>query len=299
MSHKMIVGIVAYNRADMLIECLKFLLKEKQVAKIHVSLDFSEKQNSIINEIEKLNVSEPEIVIHKNSSRMGLKRNVYKLCDLLSNRYEEFCIIEDDVIVEKGFLRFIEKVKALNLDQVRQIVLYKLDWDEHNRMPVISPTFYNHLFLSKIPGSQAVYYKSSWWNEFKLKRESIEVENIDLNPTADNWGAQSWKKNYFKFMVKNGYFSIVPNGSYACHNGNVGTNFDNKFVIGFDTPLTLEKIPNELRLYHSDLLYLDIDYTWKGKYANTFNISTKSKLLFNYSIYDLTLAVLRKIKSKL
>jgi hypothetical protein len=292
----MVVGIVAYKRTKILIKCLKHLLSNKQIVKIHISLDFSENQNQIINEIKKLN---PLIEVHKNSKHLGLKNNVYKICDFLSNIYEDFCIIEDDVLIQNSFVDFVEKVKALKLSKVRQIALYNLDWDEHNRMPLISPTFYNHLYLSKVPGSQAVYYKSFWWNEFKLKRKSIESENINLNPTSNNWGPQSWKKNYFKFIVKNGYYSLVPKGSFALHTGNIGTNFKNKFVIGFDTPLTLEKTPNKLILYSADFLYLDKDYSWKGKYSKTINNSSKEKLLFNYSIYDLTITTLKKVLSKI
>ena len=297
----MVVGVVAYKRTESLLSSLKLLTAANEISEIHVGLDYSEIQEKIQEKIQNLSDPKSKINVHATKSKLGLKKNVYRLCDLLSKNFEDFVIIEDDVNIELQFVDYIKEANKLNLEKIRQILLYTLDWDEFNRKPLIHPCFLNTLFLSKIPGSIAVYYKKDWWQEFKAIRDELDIEFVNLNPVANNWGKQSWKKVFFKFLVKHNYYSLIPKGSYAHHVGNHGTNFKNKFVIGFDTPLSKEEMieGKQLTYYSPELLFLDKNHKWKGLYANTVNYSSSTKLLFNYPLIKLLKTTIKKIISKL
>ena len=298
----MVIGIVAYNRLNSLLETLDLLLETNGITEIHVSLDFSKSQNEIIKNINSRDSGAIKLFVHSNPIRKGLKRNVYQLCDLLAENHDDFVIIEDDVKLEKSFVDFIVKIQDQTVENIRQISLYNLDWDEFNRRPLIHPCYLNHLYLSQIPASIAVYYKQSWWLEFKSMRDELECNPISLNSTADRWGEQSWKKTFFKFLVTKNYFSLIPKGSYATHTGNKGTNNNTEYVIGFDTPLSIEKILGNIEsfnVYDSTLLYLDKDSNWQGRYSQVKNFPTKNKMILNYPVIDLFYMLLKKVWSKI
>jgi len=109
--------VFAYNRANLLNETLNNLKKCNNfvLSKIYIFIDgpknFDDREdvNNVINVCEKFKDENPSTIIIKNNNNIGLKKSIIKGISEIFKNNEAAIIIEDDLLVSKNFLDYMNE----------------------------------------------------------------------------------------------------------------------------------------------------------------------------------------------
>ena len=111
-----IIAITAYNRPTLLYTCLKKLSSAYNIEdwQIYISIDPSSLTSEIISGVESFSKSNLKINFVVNESKMGVRRNPYKLLQwCFGNEAELVLYLEDDVVVSVDCLQVAEAINRV------------------------------------------------------------------------------------------------------------------------------------------------------------------------------------------
>jgi GR25 family glycosyltransferase involved in LPS biosynthesis len=111
-----IIAITAYNRPTLLYSCLKKLSQANKVEEweISISVDPSNITNEIVSIIESFANQKFKVNFVVNDSRMGVRRNPYKLLQWCFGHEASLVLyLEDDVLVSSDCLDFSEAINEI------------------------------------------------------------------------------------------------------------------------------------------------------------------------------------------
>lgn len=111
-----IIAITAYNRPTLLYTCLKKLSNAYEIEdwQIYISIDPSSLTSEIVSVIESFSKSTLKINFVVNDSKMGVRRNPYKLLQwCFGDEAELVLYLEDDVVVSSDCLQVAEAISHI------------------------------------------------------------------------------------------------------------------------------------------------------------------------------------------
>lgn len=230
MENKYAIVVVGYNRRKSLERVLKSVCAADycgdQVDLI-ISLDCCE--DKCIEKIAQKCVWEyGEKKIRTHAEKMGLKKHILE-CGTYLDEYNAIAVLEDDVVVAKGFYNYM-----------RQAVAY---YEEDDNIAGIS--LYNHprnvlcglAFTPEYIGKDTFFFQfaQSWgqiwmcrqWKEF----ECWMAENGDKEIVDDSvplfvrkWPESSWLKYHIQYCIAKNKFFVYPYFSFSTCYSDMGEN---------------------------------------------------------------------------
>lgn len=211
------VAFFCFNRPDHTLKTLS-AIKNNQLSSetiLYIFSDGPRKNDSLetiekIREVRKIIRKEQwckEVVFVEAERNQGLLQSISKGVTEVVNRHGKVIVIEDDVMVSKGFLNFMNK--ALDMYEKDEKVMHLGGYSPLGRInykPEESTFFYNHTFCWGWATWQRAWKYFSTDGEFLRKRIKKEgkMRYINLDDTFEAyWGIkyimegrfQSW--NYF------------------------------------------------------------------------------------------------------
>ena len=224
---------VAYNRPDSLRRLLTSLDKavyENDVTLV-ISIDKADNETEVLDVAEKFEWKYGKKIIRLFPERQGLRKHIIQ-CGDLSNEYDAVIILEDDLVVSKGFYTYM--CSALNFyvneHQITGISLYSHEWNGYAGkffQPIVDE-FDTYLGQFSITWGQC--WTSKWWNNFKkwyLEHEDKLGFNRLIPENINHWSCQSWGRYFVNYIVEKNLYYVIPRTSLSTNFSEVGQHCQN------------------------------------------------------------------------
>lgn len=248
---KAAICVIAYNRVQefkRLIRCL-----EQSKLNFHsdliISIDYSSTQHQIINAAKNIKWFHGEVVIIDHRTNLGLKKHVIS-CGDLSENYDFFVLLEDDLILSPFFNDYLTKAVACSEkdESIAGISLYNYTKNEDDKV-IFEPLIDNNdCYFVQYPSSWGFAVTREQWISFKkwLKINDCDmfIDN-SLPEYVCKWPASSWKKHFIRYLVHENKYFMYPRFSLVTNPGSDGTHHNNINSL-YSIPLCLS--PRDWRL---------------------------------------------------
>ncbi len=234
---------VGYNRP---LEMKRLLdsLCQAQIGDIEVdliiSLDKSDKQEDLKKICEEIQWDHGEKIIRPFSERQGLRNHILQ-CGDLTDRYDAVIVLEDDLVVAKGFMQYVVAAtdKYHSCTEIAGISLYT-----HRTNPGNGRFFeaqYNGFdaFMMQYAQSWGQCWTKEMWTGFRAwyKKQGETLCADEKYPEyVAGWNKQSWLKYYIKYTVETRKFHIYPYFSLTTNSSAVGEH-NNVVSSAYQVPL--------------------------------------------------------------
>ena len=234
---------VGYNRAS---EMKRLLLSicEAEVNNIQadliISLDFSDKQKELIEVAEHCKWKYGKKIIRAYSERQGLRKHILQ-CGDLTSKYDAVVVLEDDLVVAKGFMQYVDSVCEMyrSNDKIAGISLYTHRTNPGN----------GRFFEAQFNGYDVFFmqYAQSWgqcwtrqmWEKFRKWYNNHDGDiQIDwkMPKYIEKWNKQSWLKYYIRYTIDFELFHIYPYHSLSTNGSSIGEH-NNSYSSAYQVPL--------------------------------------------------------------
>ena len=245
------IVVVGYNRPI----SLKRLLTSIADAEIDyyevplvISLDFSESTPTLLRIAEEFDWKHGDKIIQVHEPNLGLRQHILS-CGDLSERYGAVIILEDDLIVSKGFYNYASE--ALNYYKDEEwcsgVALYSHRWNEFAGLPFEPDRDWkSDIFLAQY----GVTWGQAWtWDQWRCFKEwyatnsgELPYRNDLLPQIVTNWGNNSWGKYFYHYIVTQNKYYVVPFDSMSSNYSDIGIH-RNQTTATYQVPLS-NKIRN-------------------------------------------------------
>jgi len=214
--------VVAYNRpveTRRLIESITNAYYDNDAVDLVVSVDKGPRQEEIIETCKELNWNNGKYQVIQREKRLGLRPHIL-LCGEMTKDYDGVIVLEDDLVVSPIFYRFAKNILAYygNDSRVAQISLYSYAVNEFVSRPFCPEKNEFDAFAMKVTQSWGGCWSNKMWAMFmqsKYYSMPIVEKRNDLPDNINNWGENSWKKNFSNYLVETDRFVIYPYVSYT------------------------------------------------------------------------------------
>lgn len=219
---------VGYNRPYS-IKRLLFSIKEafycNDKVDLIISIDKGDCQSEIIKIAESLDWEYGNKYIHAFPERQGLCSHILQ-CGALSKKYDAVIVLEDDLIVSKGFYLYCKQmIEYYGSDnRIAGISLYKHKINNGVNRPFDAAEGAADVFFMQVAQSWGQCWTSRMWNEFE---QWYNQNNGEIIPDATypeymaRW-ERSWLKYNTKYLVETDKFFVYPYKSLATNHTDVG-----------------------------------------------------------------------------
>jgi hypothetical protein len=228
---KLAIVIVAYNRDKSLGRLLNSLsrIEHDQSYDIPLVISIDKNENkSVYRLADDFVWSHGNKIVIEQEKNLGLRAHVLKCADLVFE-YENIIMLEDDLIVSKYILNYVQQAyeKCKEEPQVNQISLYANNFNETAALSFDPCDDGQDNFYHKVPSSWGQLWNIKWWREFKDWYEKYEENKEELNKllplNVKNWPETSWKKIYFNFLIDKNKYVFYPRKSLTSNCMDEGT----------------------------------------------------------------------------
>jgi GT2 family glycosyltransferase len=281
MSYAPIV-IFAYNRPDHLNNLLNSLAKnyESSLSDLYIFCDGPKDSTYNTNILKVRNIARSaegfkttEIIERKEN--FGLAKNITSGINLIMKHKDSAIILEDDIVVSKYFLRYMNE--ALNIYQHDTQVISITGWLFPHMASSVPDTF----FLRNVSSWSWATWKRAWklydYSAEKLYKELIKQHKIkmlnctqitdfsDMLLSQADGKIDSWAIQWYAIAILNNMYTLYPGRSLVINTGDdgSGTHAMPKSMNSLltDTPIFLNRITvseNKIMRKEHDAYLLDI-----------------------------------------
>lgn len=223
------IVLVGYNRPLCIKRLMKSVVEAEYPCKdiqLVVSIDYSDKSDEIECIIKDIGWSHGTLRIIKQQKRQGLKRHILS-CGDLSEIYGAVIILEDDLIVSKGFYNYA--IKAINFyrnnKDICGVALYSHAWNGYANLPFHPVHNSYDVFWGQFSITWGQCWSAKQWKQFREWYDNFSEESIyDINipKSIYNWGNQSWGKFFVYYLVINQKYYVIPYESLSTNCSEIG-----------------------------------------------------------------------------
>lgn len=193
--------------------------------------------------IELFNQQQVQYVIR--STNLGLKKHIFTLMIESLVAYETITIIEDDILISKKSLeytlaaiKFFTKTK----DVVPCLSLYCPSSNEFNFNPFTPIRNGMENFFMQVPSSWGQTFFTSELTKFfrwlaETPTDQQRWSSLKMPRQVEMWSSQSWKLDYYRYIVSKNLFVCYPYNSHSTNRGiDIGTHHKDP-TFAFDVTL--------------------------------------------------------------
>lgn len=165
--------------------------------------------------------SKGQLELYIQPKNIGLRNHIL-WCGSLSTIYTNILVLEDDLIVDKYFLSYVQEALIFYHDckDVASISLYSPQWNEFENLPFLPHSEDGKsTYFMQIPSSWGQIWTSSQWDLFASwydRNMNIDFNSLIQMPVAArNWPESSWKKYFYAYLLQNDKYVVYPYRSYT------------------------------------------------------------------------------------
>lgn len=290
------IVIFSYNRKTRLKNLINSLKKNKEFkdTKIFIFQDNykkkDEKKNikkviNVINYINKLHYKNIKIIFRKTN--YGLARNITSGVTKILNRYEKIIVLEDDLLVSKNFLKFMNEALIFyqNKKKIWHINGWSYDISEIDRLK------YDNYFLS-FPSSWGWATWKNRWKYFEknpakiIKKENMKnIRNFNLKNSYNfysqiernfNNKINTWAIFWYYNIFKKNKLCVYPKTNLVINTGFDKHATNTRFINNLFKNKKLDKV-NKLNFFFNKLCVENENILKKIKFKMKLN---KYELIF-------------------
>lgn len=246
------IGVVAFDRPAYLRQCLESIYNQKDDnLEVYVFLD------GVINKFSKRTVTTPEMVgkskqvvkrfrfnVKERRENVGVAINQFEAIEFLANKYDNFIIVEDDVVLSPHYTNLIRKLYSQMTEDVFSVSLG-----------------FKHLCKPM---------------EVKKHLKDVVVTNKTVGSSL-HWWAEGYKsENWFKvrdYFLE--YYEHVKNVDYKLRKHNEIREMYRSY--GFDIPQTSQDGGRDFALYRAGMVRLNTVVA-RAKYIGKFGLHFTPRL---------------------
>lgn len=221
------VVVVAFNRPVSLAATLKSIgvahYPEVEVDLI-ISIDGGAELNSAVLAVaEGFDWILGRKTIIKHPANLGLRRHVIE-CGSLTSHYDGIIMLEDDIIVSKGYFNFA--YKALSFygkdKEIAGVSLYSYEYSEISRERFYPYDNNSFVYFMMWPSSWGQAWTRSQWNSFLewySCNKTKELTDPRIPKSVRKWPSASWKKYFVAYLVESNKYFVFPRHSFSTPSG--------------------------------------------------------------------------------
>lgn len=229
------VVIFAYNRPDHLLNLLTSLSTNPELSNTdaYIFIDGSKSKVDLNSNQKTLEVANRDWkfknkTIIQRDSNLGLKQNILKGLTEISNKYDSFIVLEDDLKVSSHFLQYMNF--SLNEFQDHKIIQHVNGFNYKNQILKS-----NHIYQSSILFPWGWGTWSKYWSSFVSDSENFQVNKMknlsskvikDFNfynlsslmdqlEKNENKKLETWAVYWYQFVFLNGGLATTPGKSFT------------------------------------------------------------------------------------
>lgn len=223
-----VIIAVGYNRPNAM-KRLLFSLNEADYCDdkvdLVISIDKGERQAEIIKVAEELNWEYGKKHIRAFSERQGLRSHILQ-CGALAKKYDAVVVLEDDLIVSKGFYSYCKQMIEFydSNYKIAGISLYKHRINHGVNRPFDVAEGVADVFFMQVAQSWGQCWTSRMWEEFERWYDQNDGEIIP-DATYPEYMARwerSWLKYNTKYLVETGKYFVYPYKSLTTNHTDAG-----------------------------------------------------------------------------
>ena len=191
-----------------------------------VSIDCSDKSDEIERIVREIGWNHGELRIIRYPKKQGLKQHIL-LCGDLSEIYGAVIVLEDDLLVSKGFYNYA--IKAVNFYKYNKdicgVALYSHAWNGFAGLPFHPVHNEYDVFLGQFSITWGQCWTATQWKQFRNwygRFEEEEIHDINIPRSIYDWGDQSWGKYFVFYLVKNKKYYVIPYESLSTNCSEIG-----------------------------------------------------------------------------
>ncbi len=204
--------------------------------------------------------------IVKFEINIGLREHILK-CGELTQEYESVIILEDDCFVSRNFYNYSCQALSFyqNHSNIAGLSLYAYQTNENALLPFSPLADGYDAYFMQIPSSWGQVWTASQWTSFKTwMAQNPVITDMDLLPeNVKSWPASSWKKYFYKYMVKYDKYFVYPAVSLVSNFGDKGTHYS--------YPVPYLQVPIETRMARKDYSFISFNESY-NKYDAYFEL---------------------------
>lgn len=190
--------------------------------------------------------------IIKHPENLKLKNHIVKCGDLTSD-HDAVIMLEDDLFVSPQFYDYAQQAYSFykNDPSLAGIGLYNYRYNEFALCPFEALTDGHDNYFMQVPCSCGQLWLKEQWQEFRayLQTETEDEEELFMPQAALNWPVKtSWKRSFFKYMVKNDKYFVYPRISLATNFGDIGEHYADSVYV-WQTPLLYGRKNHKFSLF--------------------------------------------------
>jgi hypothetical protein len=231
--------VVTYNRADSLKRLLGSIAMSSYGAvfpDLLISIDYSEDFQSEMEAIAEEFEWQGKKNIICYSKNLGLKAHIFNCADL-TRVYDAVIILEDDLVVSKGFFGYAQKALEAcgKQSNIAGISLYNNTFNETAALPFEAIKTSGDFYLMQVPCSWGQIWTKTQWENFKNWYTNVfkTGDLLVLPEGIRDWSDHSWKKPYILYLIQTNQYFAYPYVSYSMNLNELGTHIkikDYKFL---------------------------------------------------------------------
>lgn len=210
------IVVVAYNRPNSLNRLLASLASAEYPRGVTLIISIEGGASADVVEIAHSFIcGDLNIQIIQHSERLGLREHIIA-CAGLSEAFGAVIILEDDLIVDRYFYKYVVQALSFyeNEARVAGIALYSYEINEMASIP-FKPMYNGYdTYPMQVPCSSGQCWTHRQWLDFLSwyrDKTSADVESFFMIPeVAKSWPESSWKKYFFAYMVALNKVFIYP-----------------------------------------------------------------------------------------
>lgn len=230
---KYAIVIIAYNREKSLQRLLHSLEKAEYYGdKVTLIISIDKNNNPLVEHCANTFAwKHGEKIVNVQKYKLGLKDHVLK-CGNYINKYnlDAAAILEDDIIVSKGFYNYMRQVILYYKDykELAGISLYTHLWYIPCERPFTpQPSTYDTYFMKYAQSWGQIWLKDSW-NEFYnwyLKQNETFDSDLKIPCNLWTWPDSSWLKYHIKYCIMENKYFVYPYISLTTNCSDIGSNY--------------------------------------------------------------------------
>lgn len=228
-NYKPAIVAVGYNRPHTLKRLLDSLADaqyEIEDITLVISIDKAQNEKDVKRVADEFEWKHGEKVVRTFEKRQGLRNHIIQ-CGDLSESYGAVIILEDDILVSKGFYTYVcEALSYYNdVSSITGIALYSHEWNGYAGkffQPI--PDGYD-TYLGQFSITWGQCWTWNWWHEFKqwyIKHSDKLAINYEIPQQIFKWSDQSWGKYYVNYIVENDLYYVIPRISLSTNFSELG-----------------------------------------------------------------------------
>lgn len=246
------VVAVGYNRPASMSRLLKSILNadyQGDTVDLVISLDKGARQAELVEIAEKIQWPYGEKIVRVFSERQGLRPHILQCGDLTKENYDAVAVLEDDLIVSRGFYAYCKQMIAAydTDDRIAGISLYKHRLNPGVRRPFEPEEGPHDVYFMQMAQSWGECWTSRMWKGFKTWYDGFDgeiVADVSFPQYISKWNQASWMKYFNKYIVENDLYYVYPYKSLTTNHTDVG---EHSAIANNDFQVPLLSAPMEYR----------------------------------------------------